>query len=925
MNWDSLLQWITDHKDALGWLFGTGIVSALLGGLYKLIRWLVETRRERKRGGEGHPFTIIPPGGDVLAAALPDPLDSPLNDRRIPYVERLPGRSVRREMEDLLRQQRALLVCGKSGLGKTREAAHLAQMLSAEGWTVLYLPPDRWLEPPARRPEGVPDHKILLFLDDLSRRCGSGRREVNPRADSLAQPLTLPFQERLLKTLEALETFYGKGDLLVLATTRSETTPEYEGEPAEWDKLDWERYPALWERFARYDLPEPASEVAARLLTERGAAADIRVEQAETLARRNDGTFRNLIENLKSAANPQRGLPALTPETFRDTLRGTWAERYRRAVERYPEAQALYHAAALLRQYGFPLARFTLLPLGRALLQDRPLLVKWLRLPRALRYLERYEAILTPRDGQLEAAGPPQADREQVVQALIRLGERHRLAEALYTLAGELMWPDKQGSSVYHPDAMRILQKVTAWQPGNQGAWYRLGVALKNAGQKEEAIAAYQQAIQLDPKDAYPWNGLGNVYYDLVRHEEAIEAYQQAIALDPKYAYPWNGLGNVYSDLGRHEEAIAAYQQAIALDPKFAYPWHGLGNVYSDLGRHEEAIAAYQKAIQLDPKYAYPWNGLGIVYYTLGRHEEAIAAYHKALEIGGLNHHEQAVVHNGLGNVYHDLGRHEEAIAAYQKAIQLDPKYAAPWNGLGLLYENQEEYEKAIEHYRKALEIDPNFKWAYANLGNVYADLGRHEDAIAAFHKALEIGGLNPHEQAVVHNGLGNVYYDLVRHEEAIEAYQKAIQLDPNSESAAFAWNNLAGVYLEQRQFEAARHALQERIRLKPENTFAPLISLGVLTRHLGEAESDLHFQNALAQWDKAWRDRLQSPAGLLENKAIALLCLGRKEEALQTLREALAQRLPGDVIEWANYELLRAAPHPPEGIEEMIAVLKGA
>ncbi|MBO9368792.1 MAG: hypothetical protein J7555_08615, partial [Chloroflexi bacterium] len=129
--------------------------------------------------------------------------------------------------------------------------------------------------------------------------------------------------------------------------------------------------------------------------------------------------------------------------------------------------------------------------------------------------------------------------------------------------------------------------------------------------------------------------------------------------------------------------------------------------------------------------------------------------------------------------------------------------------------------------------------------------------------------------------------------------------------------------YLKQRRFEPARHALQERIRLKPDNTFAPLISLGVLTRHLGEAESDEHFHSALAQWDKAWRDRLQTPFGLLSYKAIALLCLGRKEEALATLREALAERSPGDVIEFSHCELLHTAPCPPEGIEEMIALLK--
>jgi len=65
--------------------------------------------------------------------------------------------------------------------------------------------------------------------------------------------------------------------------------------------------------------------------------------------------------------------------------------------------------------------------------------------------------------------------------------------------------------------------------------------------------------------------------------------------------------------------------------------------------------------------------------------------------------------------------------------------------------------------------------------------------------------------------------------------------------------------------------------------------------------------------------------AGLLAGKAIALLCLGQKDKALAALKEALAQRLPGDVIEFTRYELLRAAPQPPEGIEEMIALLRSA
>jgi tetratricopeptide (TPR) repeat protein len=691
MNLEQLLRWIAEHQNALTWLFGSGVLAALLTALYKLIRWFLTVRRERQRGAPESPFRVLPPRSQLLPEVMPDPRNTPLSDYNIPYVERVPGRSVRREMEDLLRERGALLVLGKSGIGKTREAVHLAQMLNDEGWTVLYLRPDAWLDAPSRPLDGVPARKLLLLLDNLNAHCYRARREVSPRADSLAMPLHEPFQKRLLRTLEALETFYGRGEIRVLATARNERVPEREGEPAEWDKLEWERYPDLWGRFALYEVPEPDPEVAARLLETLGEAAGVCVEGAGTIARRNDGTLRNLVENLDMAANPERGLPALTPKTFRDTLRGTWAERYRRALAHYPEAKYLYWAAALLRRYGFPLERRTVLPLARDLLPGWNPWVRWVRLPRALRDLERREALYTPRDGQLEAAGPPEADETAVVRFLIRLGEQHRLADALYNLAGELMQPEGAPSAIHHPDAARILQKVTAWQPENPVAWYHLGVAYALAGQHEQAIQAFQKAIALDPKYAAPWNGLGVVYRDLGRYDEAIQACQQAIALDPKYAAPWNNLGNVYRDLGRYEEAIQAYRQAIALAPKFAVPWSGLGIVYAALGRYDDAIQAYQQAIALDPKHAHPWNGLGVVYRA--------------------------------------LGRYEEAIQACQQAIALDPKDATPWNGLGNVYALRGEWEQALEAFRRAIELEPEDGTHRSSIAGALRALGREAEA----------------------------------------------------------------------------------------------------------------------------------------------------------------------------------------------------
>ncbi|MBI3739204.1 MAG: tetratricopeptide repeat protein, partial [Chloroflexi bacterium] len=132
----------------------------------------------------------------------------------------------------------------------------------------------------------------------------------------------------------------------------------------------------------------------------------------------------------------------------------------------------------------------------------------------------------------------------------------------------------------------------------------------------DESIRYWNEAItiaeRLDNTQFLAWcyNGLGNVNHGLTRYDDAIAAYQRAIELDPKNAHPHNGVGNVYYALARYDDAIAAYQGAIALDPKFAYPHNGLGAMYRDLARYDDAIAAYQRATELDPNLAYAYGNL---------------------------------------------------------------------------------------------------------------------------------------------------------------------------------------------------------------------------------------------------------------------------------------------------------------------------
>jgi tetratricopeptide (TPR) repeat protein len=404
---------------------------------------------------------------------------------------------------------------------------------------------------------------------------------------------------------------------------------------------------------------------------------------------------------------------------------------------------------------------------------------------------------------------------------------------------------------------------------------------------------------------------------------DAEAALHKAVTLQDDAGYHWASLGVMKYGLKKLEEAVEALEKGIQLEGEKAYSLNWLGNVYSALGRHEEAISGYQRAIELDPKNAVHYNNLGRIYETQGDHEQALALYQQALE-RRTDDKGKAISHSDIGDMYRALGRHEEAIAGYQRAIELDPKDSVGYNNLGRVYETQGDYEQALALYQQALERRTDDKGkaiSHSDIGDVYRALGRHDEAIAEYQRAIE---LDP-EYATPHNGLGNVYWQLGRHDGAIAAYQRAIELDPKY---AIPHNNLAGVYLELKRLEEARRGFEERVRVRPDDALNAHVSLGIIAYHLDErAEAQQQFEHALSLWDTAWTRRLQTPATLLVDKAIALLGLGWVQEALDVMEEGLRQLLPGDY--WKEYvkrlELLAAAPEPPEGLDEMLVLLQKA
>jgi tetratricopeptide (TPR) repeat protein len=155
------------------------------------------------------------------------------------------------------------------------------------------------------------------------------------------------------------------------------------------------------------------------------------------------------------------------------------------------------------------------------------------------------------------------------------------------------------------PQAIAALQPLTHVPTVASDAWMAMGDAYDKQGQTTQAIAAYDQARVLNPKQLSAWMALGETYYGAKRLTEADQAFTQALTLDP---------GNVTALYNRASIALAAQQlpkaetdflAALALKPDLADAQYGLAVVYDRQKLPLKAMTAYEAYLQAQPAGPY--------------------------------------------------------------------------------------------------------------------------------------------------------------------------------------------------------------------------------------------------------------------------------------------------------------------------------
>jgi tetratricopeptide (TPR) repeat protein len=85
-----------------------------------------------------------------------------------------------------------------------------------------------------------------------------------------------------------------------------------------------------------------------------------------------------------------------------------------------------------------------------------------------------------------------------------------------------------------------------------------------------------------------------NLYAELSQFDKAIADYNRALELEPRNVPARYSRGNAYGKQGRHEQAIADYNALLAINPAFPHAYVKKGLAYEQMGRPQEALTVYK-------------------------------------------------------------------------------------------------------------------------------------------------------------------------------------------------------------------------------------------------------------------------------------------------------------------------------------------
>jgi protein O-GlcNAc transferase len=239
--------------------------------------------------------------------------------------------------------------------------------------------------------------------------------------------------------------------------------------------------------------------------------------------------------------------------------------------------------------------------------------------------------------------------------------------------------------------AITHLEKALRQEPRNPFLLNNLAFACHGAGDVAVAERYARKALEVDAQLPDAYNNLGQILVDTGQINAAIAAYRQAVTLQPDSAVFQYNLG---AALHQHKkdrvEAERCYRQALALHQDFAPALANLGALMLDEERWSEARALLERAVVLSPGDPKTLNSLGLAQLRLKDEEGALSSFKKAIDLS-----EYPAAYVNLGVLLEDRGDNDGAVEAYRHILSKHPDMRDVTVNLFKLFYRSNRYEEA--------------------------------------------------------------------------------------------------------------------------------------------------------------------------------------------------------------------------------------
>jgi tetratricopeptide (TPR) repeat protein len=280
-------------------------------------------------------------------------------------------------------------------------------------------------------------------------------------------------------------------------------------------------------------------------------------------------------------------------------------------------------------------------------------------------------------------APPAAADDAELCRKATRMGIRRAFVDQDHQMSIAREW-------LIFRESFRVAEACShliAKDPADAALYYDRGNAWLRGDLFDRAIADFDQAIRLNPKNVSYYYTRGNAYaaQAFIHGSDfrlAIPDLDQAIGFNPKEADYYYDRGSVYEEIDDHDRAIADFDQAIRLNPGNAAYYHSRASSWGGKKDRAREIADLDQAIKLDPQNDKYYFSRGL-FYSGNDDDRMIADYSRAIDLAtgtfksGVRTFpdvELSQYHQFRGNAYEKAGDLDRAIADYDRALKFYPK-----------------------------------------------------------------------------------------------------------------------------------------------------------------------------------------------------------------------------------------------------------